>query len=312
MLDNPLEDVGPPVYVTNSLALNLTRAVLDGHDVQYITVTWELREDSTMRTHGGVYVRLVSDNGAFTNGLQEYGYPGLETLEGDDDDATLYRATISLLLTEYRATANYSVSTIKMYDVAGNIATETFSDDASDEPQTWVRVVTTDPDTTAPELDLNNINVSAVPTQPDAPNGETLVSITYRARDDKSGLGSVNYRLLDPQGTSHFEYHYHENFYTTFFEGDPTSWTTYAISVVLPVGSAPGTWGLESMELSDKVDNTLSNSFVENVHFDVDTDDSGRRLRTEDATPRDRPSNISPRMRFHVERTGSGRPFFEK
>ena len=82
--------------------------------------------------------------------------------------------------------------------------------------------------------------------------------------------------------------------------------------MVLPVGSAPGTWGLESMELSDKVDNTLSNSFVENVHFDVDTDDSGRRLRTEDATPRDRPSNISPRMRFHVERTGSGRPFFEK
>ena len=114
MLDNPLEDVGPPVYVTNSLALNLTRAVLDGHDVQYITVTWELREDSTMRTHGGVYVRLVSDNGAFTNGLQEYGYPGLETLDGDDDDATLYRATISLLLTEYRATANYSVSTIKI------------------------------------------------------------------------------------------------------------------------------------------------------------------------------------------------------
>ena len=42
---------------------------------------------------------------------------------------------------------------------------------------------------------------------------------------------------------------------------------------MLPVGSAPGTWGLESITLSDKVDNALSNSFVENVHFEVLDDD---------------------------------------
>ena len=35
--------------------------------------------------------------------------------------------------------------------------------------------------------------------------------------DDKSGLGIVSYRLLDPQGTSHFEYHYHANFHSTIF-----------------------------------------------------------------------------------------------
>ena len=39
--------------------------------------------------------------------------------------------------------------------------------------------------------------------------------------------------------------------------------------MVLPPGSAPGTWGLESLELSDKVDNNQGYSFVENVHFEL-------------------------------------------
>ena len=55
-----------------SLAVNATRAALDGRAVHYVTVTWELREDSTMKTWGGVYVRLVSDApGVETSGLQE-------------------------------------------------------------------------------------------------------------------------------------------------------------------------------------------------------------------------------------------------
>ena len=69
---------------------------------------------------------------------------------------------------------------------------------------------------------LNNITADAYPTNPESPNGETVVTIVYWARDDKSGVGVVTYRLLDPQGNSHFEYHYHDNFYTTFFVGDPT------------------------------------------------------------------------------------------
>jgi hypothetical protein len=118
---------------------------------------------------------------------------------------------------------------IKMYDVAENVATVTFSDASDDEPQRWVPVLTADPDDAAPELDLNNLTISGAPTQPDAPNGETVVTIVYHARDDKSGVGTVSYRLLDPQGGSHFEYHYHDNFHTTFFEGDPTAWAAYEV-----------------------------------------------------------------------------------
>ena len=58
----------------------------------------------------------------------------------------------------------------------------------------------------------------------------------YLARDDKSGVGSVSYRLLDPLGGSHFDHHYHDNFYTDFFKGDPTVWATYTISIILPKG----------------------------------------------------------------------------
>ena len=90
------------------------------------------------------------------------------------------------------------------------------------------------------------------------------------AWDDKSGLGVVSYRLLDPQGISHFEYHYHENFYNTFFQGDPTAAEEYVISTVLPIGSPPGTWGLQELTLRDKAGNTSAHNFVETVHFVVD------------------------------------------
>ena len=36
----------------------------------------------------------------------------------------------------------------------------------------------------------------------------------------------------------HFEYHYHENFYTTFFAGNASAWSLYVINVVLPPGSS--------------------------------------------------------------------------
>lgn len=118
--------------------------------------------------------------------------------------------------------------------------------------------------------------MSAAPTNPDSPNGETAVTIVFWARDDKSGLGTVNYRLLDPQGRSHSQWHYHDNFYTRFFEGDPTAWAEYTVNVLLPVGSAPGTWGLQSITLEDKAGNTNPVLFTENIHFESG---NGRRAR---------------------------------
>ena len=69
------------------------------------------------------------------------------------------------------------------------------------------------------------------------------------------------------------------NFHSEFFDGDPAAVESYTISVVLPVGSPPGVWGLESMELSDKVDNKASHSFAELVSFGVNDDAGDRRLK---------------------------------
>jgi hypothetical protein len=142
-------------------------------------------------------------------------------------------------MTEYRLPGSYWVSQIVMKDVAENMMTTQFTDDPSDQPRVPIDLEFTNPDSDPPELRLSDIAITAEPTNPDAPNGETQVQIVYHARDDKSGLGVVNYRLIDPQGGSHFEYHYHGNFYTAFFDGDPAVFAAYTISVVLPVGSAP-------------------------------------------------------------------------
>ena len=67
-------------------------------------------------------------------------------------------------------------------------------------------MATADPDLEAPELDLDSISIVAEPTRPEAPNGETLVTIVYYARDDKSGVGVVRYSLRDPQSIERGEW----------------------------------------------------------------------------------------------------------
>ncbi|GHU74028.1 hypothetical protein FACS189413_18710 [Bacteroidia bacterium] len=117
---------------------------------------------------------------------------------------------------------------------------------------------------------MNRITVYAEPTHPEAPDGETLVTINYYARDDKSGLGLVGYILRDPQGIAHTNFHYHRNFYTQYFDGDPTVWEKYTINCILPQGSAPGIWGLAELSVLDKVQNSRGYNFVETLIFEPD------------------------------------------
>ena len=303
VLDNPLEDVAKPAYVKGSLGIAAAPATVQGHAVTRLSVSWLFAEDRGMKQSGGVYARLVNDfapaAGAAqsTAGLQSYGYPGFAAATGCGQlgaRMACYRATVSADITEFRASANYGASMVIMEDLAANKVSVDFGTGAADEPQKWAAVATTNFDGQPPELQLNTIAISAAPTNPAAPNGETKVTIVYYARDDKSGLGQVSYRLLDPQGGSHSEYHYHENFRTEFFVGDPTAWKRYEINAVLPVGSAPGTWGLESMELSDKVDNKNAQSFVENLHFQA----GGARLLAQQQAAEEKTSSSS--LRFVV------------
>lgn len=274
-VDNSMEDILAPQYVPNSLALALTQLTPseiselsgltlseieeNGHEVQKLNITWDVLENIKMRDSWPAYAQ-VTNPGSEAYRLEEHG----------TFDSIVNQASVDIYITEYYAPGHYGVPYIKMTDQALNVGRHYFSDSPQHEPLSSVYVSTSpNPDVLPPEIDLNRITVTALPVNIAAPNGETLVTIVYYAKDDKSGLGKVSYRLLDPQGISHFEYHYHENFYQIFFVGNPSEWTEYEINVVLPQGSPAGIWGFQELNVSDKAHNTKNYNFVETMHFEI-------------------------------------------
>ena len=257
-LNNPHEDLIEPKYVPGSLKLSLEDAVMEGHDLQILNVSFEVDENEKMKDNQGVYAHIINpSSGAYRHE------------KNGEYDETTKRASIDFYITEFFASGIYNVPYIRMDDAALNTSSQYFSDSPDHEPLVTIDINTTNPDLNPPEVDLNRITIHAEPTNSEAPNGETKVKITYYAKDDKSGLGAVHYILLDPQGVSHYEGHYHENFHTLYFEGNPTEWKEYEINITLPVGSAPGIWGLQQIEVLDKARNKKAYNFTEHIHFEV-------------------------------------------
>jgi hypothetical protein len=267
LIDNSQEDVVPPQFVPGSLQVQLlsdTVTELDGvHPVHRAHITWQVNENRSMGAGPSVHAYLAA-SGNYSH--QAWG----------PVDPGTSKAAVDIILTDFDATGDYGVPSVMMIDAAGNRTVYAFGIPGHD-PMTYAHLTTSNPDSQPPEVSLNDlpaqglhqIQISAAPTNPAAPDGETLVTIHYQARDDKSGLGVVTYRLLDPQGISHLQYHYHPNFYSTFFQGTPTDWQEYTINVVLPAGSPPGTWGLQELAVNDKALNARDYNFVETMHFVV-------------------------------------------
>ena len=120
---------------------------------------------------------------------------------------------------EYYPSGYYSVSMINLIDKAGNGTDVMFSIDTSDvfinknqkfklfkDVRDSIYVKTEYPDYKKPEIDINNINITAEPTKPKAPDGETQVDITMLARDIsdypgyEAGVYAVDIVLRDPLG----------------------------------------------------------------------------------------------------------------
>ena len=252
-VDNPGQDTVPPRYVMGTLEMAVAQDLQTyPRPVQIVTVSWEVDEDQSMNS---CFARIDHESD-HTYSIDEYG----------DFDASTGRCNVDFVITEYHVSGKYLVTMLKMEDEAENNTYLLKSDLVGNA----VRVATGNQDTVPPYLDINSIDIRAEPTNPEMPNGETLVEISYFASDDKSGLDMVSYVLVDPQGTEHFEYHYHKNYYTMFFEGDPTELVEYEIRTVLPEGSPPGKWGLAKMTLADKATNKKFYGFAETIHFVVD------------------------------------------
>jgi hypothetical protein len=259
-VNNSLEDLEPPKYVENSLNYQLTDTIVEGRNAQNLRIMYKVTDNIGI---SGTFARLQSEKASG-------GYGDMYGIY----DTNSQTATIDFLITEYMLSDYYYVTWIENYDIARNISGVWFSNSPLDRPFQKIYIETTNPDTEAPEVDLNRMTVYAEPTNPDNPDGETKVTINYYARDNKSGLGGVRYSLRDPQGIEHGEYHYHRNFYTRYFDGDPTVWEKYTISCVLPKGSVPGIWGLSALSVSDKAWNGRTYNFVETLIFEPDNSTS--------------------------------------
>ena len=262
-IDNPLEDVTPPQYVSDTAALRISTTTREGQEVQIIHATWEVEEDKAM---GNCYASL-NDTIHETYREEAYG----------DYDATRRLCEVDFVMPHYKPTSVYSMTHITMRDQARNTRGVHFTDQgyvirpedvAVDERPQRIELVTDNPDLTPPEMDVNTISVSAAPAHPDAPDGETIVKLTYRVFDSGSGYGIGWYYLRDPQGIDHHRYAYRDP--EICANEHPTGWITCKDTVVLPRGSAPGTWGLAEMVIRDEAGNIHRYDFTEIVHVDVD------------------------------------------
>ena len=278
-IDNPLAstDITPPEYVPNSARFSLSdatteegrayqqhadnlkgpqRTTEEGRAYQVLTLHCKFVEKNEITS---VYVR-INDENPESYSLSDRGDL---TREGDE----LWHAKAHFIVPDYFWSGKYKVEFISATDFAGNMSYEWFTDEL---PPT-IEIQTKHPDTQPPVLDVNRISIQAEPIHPDDPNGATRVDITFRVRDDISGYAWTHLTLRGPNGEKHnFNHHDKDYWRKIYFSRDPTVYETYHQQTILPVGSAPGTWGLAEMDVYDKAGNPLRADFTEIVRFEVE------------------------------------------
>ena len=256
-IDNPLADCEPPQYVPNSMRLSLSSTTTkEGLPYQVVTASLQVVE------HSGLGYVQVYMNDTYS---ETYSRRAVTRYNRKTDTAM-----VKLIFPEYMPGGIYKVNRISMRDIARNRINIYFTDNPNDEPPQTIEIKTKNPDFEPPELNINNITIKAEPTIPDAPNGETIVDITFKVKDNISGYTLGSMRLRDPQGVTHHFYHYPEGRGLIYFNGDPTVYKEYKQNILLPVGSVPGIWGLAEMTITDKAGNTQRYDFTEIVRFEVD------------------------------------------
>lgn len=256
-VNNPLEDLVSPVYEKGSLRYELRDVEIGGHHEQILSVKFKAYDNVGIKeVAGGLYTGVDSNH-----------MPGWNTIV-DKKNKTI---EIQYRIKDYFYTTDYYIASIFITDIGGLDRDIRFSDNPQHEPVQKIHITTPNPDYEHAELDLNRIYVHAEPTHPEAPDGETVVNVTFYARDNIAGLVSTGIGLRDPQGLRHF---YSGPSVPTdgagYFVGDPTAWKKYNATIILPQGSAPGIWGVGEINLRDLAYNDFTYNFVETLIFEPD------------------------------------------
>ena len=266
-IDNPLADCDPPKYVPQSAKLIMGQPGSEnGRHYQRVIASWQIIEANE-----------VTSVSAWMNDSSHDTYSRVGDGQATDAYGTYnsqtYEATVELIVPDYFQSGVYALNRLSMRDSARNTSQVYFTtigwgEKSVDESPATINIRTTRPDSIPPVLDLNDITIDAEPTTPKEPNGETKVDITFKVKDNISGFVTAFISLRDPHGTDHLFVH-SVNYHNIYFVGDPTVWTSYKKTIILPVGSIPGTWGLSNMTIFDKAQNKQDYDFTEIVRFEI-------------------------------------------
>ena len=301
-IENPLEDILPPAYnydyayeiVTDKFITGGNSGTIseDGEEMRALKLSFS-HYDASPTSRG--YARLIVPNNNDEE-VYERDIQGPATVDSEKNMDNGFNSDkyfeMHLLLYDYLQSGYYSTTYSFVTDIAGNKGTTYHVKDTADfiiseknkfkffkEVRDSIYIETLYPDSLKPEIDINNITISAEPTNPSAPNGETRVNISILARDlsefegREAGISGVSFTLRDPLGGIH-GYQSGNGTMNDPFDGsqDPgnnNNWEVYNFDLLLPQGSPPGEWGMASAYAEDRAGNWEEYSFVEYVRFDI-------------------------------------------
>ncbi len=311
-VNNPLEDVLPPLYVHNSLKLDsiqdrfidlsgfpaIDRCGTCADTLQLTTalrLSYNIIEKNKINPDGRAYATIYFPTLDSTNKYNIQPYSKGVQINGtgikNDFVDSLKTAVFYFPIPDYFPSGYYSVSHLAMTDQALNTRNVLLDLDTLNtnwfiapnfvnqrELRDSFYFKTKYPDYKPPVLDINDIQIKATPTNPDAPNGETKFEMWLWIKDTSDYIGRASgfrdgyFTLRDPQGLEH-TYNIDGNgstFANIFGDSCVYGYKRYYVSLLLPAGSPPGIWGVSSITISDQAYNKKYYSFVEIVRFDVD------------------------------------------
>ncbi len=270
-VDNPLEDLYDPEYVPNSAELSVADAFTDKNEHYYIaTSTWLLKEDKGLDRKSVTIAMAGFDTTGppyfHIRGIAKHGRASVVSIEDG-----LWKLEATFKFPHYVQGGEYELARLSFSDEVSDIQNVYLPN--IDDPVAKVRIKTNTPDITPPILDVNRISVSAKPTRPDAPNGETDVTVEFHVKDNISGYSGGRIAIRDPLGSERSYWHEGKTNYPhtegIYFQGDPNVFRKYTHNFTLPVGSIPGTWGVIGIHLWDKADNIVNHDFTEITRFEI-------------------------------------------
>lgn len=276
-INNPLEDLIPPKFIDKSMNLSLNNGLFsswatnestNGEPYQMLVSKFQVEEKNTMNYFGLNFAIPKNDEVGVRQDLQ-FGVLGNDPkyVKRNGSDNSIQEVNYVYPIPEYFPTGYYVTTQLYMLDIAQNEARAYFMEKpqnfTANPPNTKhlrdsIYVKTKYPDFLPPKLDVNNIFIKATPTNPNAPDGETLFEMEFFVKDTsayythEAGFNNGSYILRDPQGKV-FNFGTQQNFTKQFnrdiiydiedIERKPHEWRKYYVSTLLPKGSAPGIWG---------------------------------------------------------------------